>query len=112
MDAHSLDRYLYPLDHALPEEQCPEDPPKARIMANVSEKLALFKKLDPSGRLRFLPASSTRKRCLNGLFSVPKSLTADRMILDARGPNLLEAGLNRWTQSLGCQVQPPEWFLL
>ena len=24
------------------------------------------------------------------------------MILDARGPNLLEAGLNRWTQSLGC----------
>ena len=31
-----------------------------------------------------------------------EALTADRMILDARGPNLLEAGLNRWTQSLGC----------
>ncbi|CAE7735292.1 unnamed protein product, partial [Symbiodinium necroappetens] len=30
------------------------------------------------------------------------ALSLERMILDARGPNLLEAGLNRWTQSLGC----------
>ena len=102
MDALSLDRYLNALDHAVPEELCPEPPPKARIMASQTEKLGLFKKLDESKRLRFLPASSTRKTCLNGLFAVPKSLTADRMILDARGPNLLEAGLNRWTQSLGC----------
>ncbi|CAE7651862.1 unnamed protein product [Symbiodinium sp. CCMP2456] len=102
MDETSLDRYLHPLDHAVPEDESPEPPPKARILASPAEKLALFKKLDQSGRLRFLPLSSTRSHCLNGLFSVPKSLTADRMILDARGPNLLETGLNRWTQSLGC----------
>ncbi|CAE6965207.1 unnamed protein product [Symbiodinium sp. CCMP2592] len=102
MDATSLDRYLHPLDHAVPEDDCPEPPPKARILATPSERIALFKKLDQSGRLKFIPVSAARKRCLNGLFSVPKSLTADRMILDARGPNLLEPGLNRWTQSLGC----------
>ncbi|CAE7238074.1 unnamed protein product [Symbiodinium sp. CCMP2456] len=102
MDALSLDHYLYPIDHSVPEDQCPEAPPRARILATPVEKLALFRKLDQGGRLRFLPATITRQRCLNGLFSVPKSLAADRLILDARGPNLLEAGLNRWTQSLGC----------
>ena len=74
MDALSLDRYLHPLDHAIPEEQCPEAPPRARIMANAKEKLELFQKLDEGGRLKLLPASSTRKLCLNGLFAVPKRL--------------------------------------
>ena len=35
------------------------------------------------------------------MFAVPKNLTADRLILDARGPNLLEPGRTAWTQSLG-----------
>ncbi|CAE7186827.1 RMV1 [Symbiodinium microadriaticum] len=101
MDAETLDHYEHPFSYAIAEEALTEDPPKARVLAQHPEKLALFRKLDEGGRLRLVPASVTRKKCLNGMFAVPKNLTADRLILDARGPNLLEPGRTAWTQSLG-----------
>ncbi|CAE7616851.1 unnamed protein product, partial [Symbiodinium sp. KB8] len=101
MDAETLDHYEHPFSYAIAEESLTEDPPKARVLAQHPEKLALFRKLDEGGRLRLVPASVTRKKCLNGMFAVPKNLTADRLILDARGPNLLEPGRTAWTQSLG-----------
>ena len=101
MDDVTLDRYLHPLKHALPESDSPEKPPRARILGTPEERMRLLQKMDKSGRLKWVPSDQARQKHLNGLFAVPKNLELDRLILDARGPNLLEDGLNRWTQSMG-----------
>ena len=100
MDPLTRERYLYPLQHSLAEDEAPEEPPRARFLASKAEKTKFLHRLGESGRLRLVPVALARKRCLNGAFAVPKDLTRDRFILDARGPNLLEEGLTRWTQSM------------
>ena len=46
-------RFEHPFNYAIAEEALTEDPPKARVLAQHPEKLALFRKLDEGGRLRW-----------------------------------------------------------
>ena len=55
-----------------------------------------------TGRLALLDAATVEPRDLNGLFAVLKDEQRDRLILDARPPNRLEAGLCRWTKLMVC----------
>ena len=90
MDEATLERYLKCLDFAIPENEHNRSIlVRTRILANPGEKMALFRKLDSGGRLKFVPVKEARKRCVNGFFSVAKSLMADRFILDA-GAQLLD----------------------
>ena len=69
-------------------------------MASPIERLRLLEKMDKSGRLKWVPSTEARRTHLSGLFCVAKDQDRDRLILDARSPNLLEEGLTRWTQSM------------
>ena len=103
LDAGCVDHYLHPLDFAIDERDVPTAP-CARVLASPAERRQLLDKLDRSGRLCLLPAGLCRARHLNGLFTVPKSLERDRLILDARGPNDLEPGRVEWARSVASAV--------
>ena len=68
MDATCRERYFRPLSHSIPEADCQERAPRARILASRCEKMALLHKLDEAGRLSLIPASIAREKYLNGLF--------------------------------------------
>ena len=55
----------------------------------------------PAGRLRLLPAAEHDSRTACGIFAVPKSTQADRMIVDARPINLVMASENDWLTTMG-----------
>lgn len=46
-----------------------------------------------------------------GMFALMKNLTTDRLILDCRPANLLEPGLNQWTQTMGSLVPLLSWHV-
>ena len=104
LDSDCAAHYLNPLDYALGESEALVDPPRTRVLAGPGERPALLRKLDRGGRLRLLPSTLCRRRHLNGLFAIPKSLERDRLIMDARGPNLLEEGRVAWTRSMASAV--------
>lgn len=76
-------------------------PPRVRVHASFKEKLALLKILERTNRLSFRSMSSVCKGFGNGLFCVPKDLSVDRLILDARPANLLQNPPNRFIMSMG-----------
>ena len=75
-------------------------PPRLRVHCPKSEKIRLFQLLDSTDRLAIHRAEEVTPLYGSGLFSVTKSLTKDRMILDSRGANVLETPPNRWIKSL------------
>ena len=92
--------------------------PSVGIRASPQDKLALFKKLADSGRLVPLLDGEVDLDRLSGLFSAPKDLERDRLIMDSRPPNSAEVGLNRWTQCsasgyslVGLEIEPDEVLL-
>eukprot|EP00438_Fugacium_kawagutii_P006915 Skav203581 [mRNA] locus=scaffold935:89412:94199:+ [translate_table: standard] len=90
-----------PLKTRMPPEECRVKPPKLRVHCSRSEKVKLFELLDASDRLHLHLGDQVTPLFGSGLFSVPKDLERDRMILDSRGANLLEIPPQRWIQSLG-----------
>ena len=76
-------------------------PPRVCVHANFKEKLALLRLLEKTNRLSFRSGASVCKGFGNGLFSVPKDLDVDRLILDARPANLLQSPPNRFIMSMG-----------
>lgn len=76
-------------------------PPRVCVHANFKEKLALLRLLEKTNRLSFRSGVSVCKGFGNGLFSVPKDLDVDRLILDARPANLLQSPPNRFIMSMG-----------
>jgi hypothetical protein len=75
-------------------------PPKVSVHATAVERNKLFKKMAAGNRLVHVPADVVRKGIFSGLFSVPKDLEKDRLILDARPPNTLEPVLSTWTSTM------------
>ena len=91
-----------PLKHRLNPEEFSGKIPKLKVHCSFEEKVKLFELLDASGRLGVHRPSEIDGRFASGLFSVVKDLEKDRLILDARGSNLLETPGQRWIQSLAC----------
>ena len=75
--------------------------PKVRVRASRTAALQLLRKLDESHRLALVPARLALRGMGAGLFSVPKSLSKDRLILDSRPFNAVESAINRWLPTLG-----------
>eukprot|EP00438_Fugacium_kawagutii_P024874 Skav205535 [mRNA] locus=scaffold1012:177:4000:- [translate_table: standard] len=78
-----------------------EEPPRVRIHASKQQALDLFKFLDSHHRLRLVPEEKVEKKFLCGAFSLIKDENKDRLIMDARPPNLLENTLGTWSKTLG-----------
>lgn len=74
------------------------DPPMVSVRATQKQKIDLYRKMAACGRLTFFPANEVDPKFTSGLFSVPKDLSRDRLIIDSRPPNATETGLNHWTQ--------------
>ena len=99
MDPSTSDLYDAPLEHSrLPVPG--ERPPAVRILAAKDQKLLLYRKLADSGRLKVCKHPLHREAFGAGMFAVPKDGARDRMILDARPANQLEAAESRWVYSL------------
>lgn len=100
-DAGTAEVFLRPIDHATkPEEYC-GSVPVVKINASQKEKVELYRKLAVCGRLRAVKSDFKRGRFVSGLFAVGKSALVDRLILDARPPNLLESSKTFWCGSMG-----------
>jgi hypothetical protein len=89
-------RYIAPLDHRLPAPKGPM--PRVKVRASRLRQLQLFEKLDSTGRLAIF--AYEKRDDVSGLFALVKDLLKDRMILDARPPNLWEEGINEWTRTM------------
>ena len=86
-------------------------PPVVHIRATRENKLELLRKLRRTGRLQPLHKDSVRMAHLSGLFAVPKSLTRDRLILDARPANQADAALNYWCKTMASAAVLPDIVL-
>ena len=92
--------YQKPLSCSLPPEESFEVPPTVQVKGRRSEVLQLLHALDRSGRLNIFPAAAVRMTHRSGMFALLKNLSTDRLILDSRPANLLEAPLNEYTQTM------------
>ncbi len=95
-DTATRQLYRRPLDFAGNHFEFQGVVPAVRIFADEQNKLAVYEKLAASGRLKPVREVEVRKGFLSGLFSVPKDLERDRMVLDGRPPNVLEDHSNLW----------------
>lgn len=91
-----------PIACRLPASQYQGGVPRLKVHCSSREKIRLFELLDSSGRLGIHRSWEVEEPFGSGLFSVVKDLKKDRLILDSRGANKLEAPAQRWIQSLAC----------
>lgn len=103
--------YTSPLQTMKTAVELTETPPTVHIRATQENKLALLRKLHLTGRLQPLHKSSVRAGYLSGLFAVPKSLTRDRLILDARPANLADRALGKWCRSMASAAVLADLFI-
>ena len=92
MDCRLRDLYLRPSRYSVPLHEAPLPPIKVKVRAACkAEKIELLTVLDKAGRLKLsdAPCLDLSKAC--GLFALPKSLEADRLIVDGRPANLCSA---------------------
>ena len=99
LDETVSDLYRFPLKHALNPTEA-EAPPRVRVHAKFHEKLSLLHLLEQSGRLAFRSGSEVKVGYGNGLFTVPKDLSVDRLILDARPANVLQHAPQRYVMCM------------
>eukprot|EP00435_Cladocopium_sp_Y103_P032437 s3148_g8.t1 len=76
------------------------NPPKVSVHASRMERNKLFQKMADGNRLVPVDPAVVRHGLVSGLFSVPKDLEKDRLILDSRPPNMVEPGLSTWTSTM------------
>ena len=113
LDSANRATYLRPLDFAR-KVHADEAVPRVSVRADRRQTRELLELLDRTGRLRLFKKEEVRPRLRSGLFSVAKDHARDRMVLDARPPNLAEETESRWIRSLGTLEQfqfiflPPE----
>ena len=100
LDDDTEKMYTKPFDCALDPMAAAVDPPHVQVRGNRSEILDLFKKLDATGRLALFEPHEVRMQHRAGWFCLAKDLTRDRLILDSRPANQLEAGITTWTSSM------------
>lgn len=111
LDLHNKQTFQRPLDFAAPADLDEFRPPRVRVRVDGKDKIALLEKLDAGERLALVPLRVVRQNFLNGVFAVPKDSERDRMVLDARPPNLLESNSDPWLGSLGSLSQLNHFFL-
>ncbi len=99
-DAPTAELYLHPIDNATDFKLFDGEVPMVKVNAILEEKLSLYKKLASTGRLRAVPSCEKRGAFVSGLFAVGKNEEKDRLILDARPPNKLEAPKGKWCSSM------------
>ena len=110
LDAANRRTYQDPLSHA--RSLAPEDAvPKVKVNATKRNVLRLLELLDSTGRLKLVRADRIRARLRCGVFALAKDGSRDRLILDARPPNLVEQTESRWVRSLGSLEQLQFLFL-
>ena len=111
LDPENAAKYSRPLQFAQEPDLELRRPPPVRLRIAEKDKLRFLRLLDESGRLAFVRPSQARVGYENGAFAIPKDGERDRMILDARGPNLLEVAEARWIKSLASTQQLQHCFL-
>ena len=92
--------YQKPLEHCDDFLAYDGEVPKVKVYASAENRVLVYQKLAESGRLQPVLVQHKRGPFTSGLFAVPKDLTRDRMVLDARAPNLLEYKQSRWVQAM------------
>ena len=100
LDPKGREIFQDPLATRDPITSATRRPPRLRVHCSKSEKVRLFELLDSTDRLAIHKANEVTPLFGSGLFAVTKSLSKDRMILDSRGANILEAPCGRWIRSL------------
>ena len=93
LDTRSKILYQDPVGQALDPSEVDVPFPVVKVHATHREKMQLLHRLDRTNRLTIATADQVREFALTGLFSVIKDLQFDRMMLDARRPNLLQPPL-------------------
>lgn len=102
--------FEFPLDHASTDLEA-HNPPRVSVRCSAKQKVKLLEALDGSSRLQLVPASRVRMKFRNGLFAIPKDGSRDRMVLDARPPNMLEDPECPWIRTLASVSQLLHLFL-
>ena len=110
-DAATSEIYCHPIRNATDHSEFAGQIPKVRINAKETEKILLFKKLADSRRLAAVCSSKMRGPFQSGLFAVAKNAEKDRLILDARPPNLLEVARTRWCSSMASGACMADLFI-
>ena len=95
-DAETAELFIHPLDHAAKPQDFVGSVPTVSVHGSRSQKVELFKKLANCKRLEVVDPGDARDPFVSGLFAVGKNSLLDRLILDARPPNLLEASKSVW----------------
>ena len=98
---HHLAVFEDPLKFASDPLTVSTPPPKVHLHASRQQAFDLLRFLDERQRLSLAPKTEVRSKHLCGVFALIKDQDKDRMILDARPPNLLEEALTDWTRTLG-----------
>ena len=111
LDDANRESFLRPLDFALHADDAPEKPPSVRFRISRKDRLRFVKLLDATDRLALFPAGAGRPGFECGGFGIPKDALRDRLVLDARPPNVLERSERRWIKSLGSATQLQHLFL-
>ena len=111
LDEENRSRFLEPYSHMLSFDAGLPAPPRVRVRMAEKDKVRFLKLLDATDRLAFAAESEIKVGYENGAFAVPKDGARDRMVLDARPPNLLEEAERRWIKSLGSVSQLLHFFI-
>lgn len=99
-DQSTYERFVYPRKMGLSDEEVGEDPPRVSVRADSNNKVELYKKLAETRRLQPLVPGSFSRRFTSGLFSVPKDMSRDRLILDGRPANMKDRPQSKWCKAM------------
>eukprot|EP00435_Cladocopium_sp_Y103_P027124 s2178_g6.t1 len=99
-DEETARRFSFPLQLAKNYEEFEGEVPKVRVFADRYNRVELYRKLAESGRLLPVPAAMRRGPFFSGMFAVPKNMEKDRLVLDGRPANALEAPQNLWCATM------------
>lgn len=111
LDAAGARVFEFPLSSSLPPKAYVFPIPRVQVHCSLERKIALFTLLDKSRRLALHAPNEVRLRFASGVFSVVKSLTKDRLIMDARPSNLLEIPMEKWILSLASAESLTKLFI-
>lgn len=75
--------------------------PQVRVHGTAEQNWAFVKFLDSHHRLHLASEKKIRPSLLCGAFALGKDASSDRLIVDARLPNLVEPTMTEWVKTLG-----------
>ena len=99
LDPSTQELFDRPLDFERPPDPA-KTIPVVKVRANCAEKVQLYRALAASGRLKPVRVEASRLPFAGGMFSVPKDLERDRLVLDARPGNSLTDPPSYWSATM------------